>query len=29
MTADMIHAGLGILFTVVWLMIGQIVAADR
>lgn len=29
MSADVIHAALGVLFTTVWLMVGQILAADH
>jgi hypothetical protein len=29
MSADLIHAGLGLLFTSIWLMVGQILVSDR
>lgn len=29
MSADLVHAALGMLFASVWLMVGQIVASDR
>lgn len=29
MSADFVHAALGMLFASVWLMVGQIVASDR
>lgn len=29
MSSDLIHAGLGLLFTSIWLMVGQILVSDR
>jgi hypothetical protein len=29
MSADIIHAALGVLFTSVWLMVGQILVSDH